>query len=211
MYKYCTHRFKRFASRIKKSFKKKQSQAYPHKKIKRQRSYLSFNDPLALPWRINGRSSILACWRGASVMARGDWRNGGDEWPNPFVQRADVEGALYRDSLDTIGSVARPFPACEKRLIQQGQDRLSWFESRLPSYFCSLDLVLFFSSLVSRIRGARSCEFVLSFVEKLGKIREQRVEREREREKIYRCNFVREFMGYWGEECFIRGSIYFWI
>lgn len=124
-----------FASRIKKSFKKKKktiTTTYPHKKkIKKQRSYLAFNDPLALPWRINGRSSILPCWRGASVMARGE--TGATSGQTLLSNEQTCRGcSLYRDSLDTVGTVARPLSSL------RGKDRFSWFfdfESWISPFF----------------------------------------------------------------------------
>lgn len=80
-------------------------------------------------------------------MARGDWR--GDEWPNPFVQRADVSRVLsIAIHWIRLEPWRGPFPACDS----SSEERIGFLDSisissiRFPSYFFSPDFVLFFST-----------------------------------------------------------------
>lgn len=80
-------------------------------------------------------------------MARGDWR--GDEWPNPFVQWADVSRVLsIAIHWIRLEPWRGPFPACDS----SSEERIGFLDSisissiRFPSYFFSPDFVLFFST-----------------------------------------------------------------
>lgn len=127
-------------------------------------------------------------------MARGDWR--GDEWPNPFVQRADVSRVLsIAIHWIRLEPWRGPFPACDS----SSEERIGFLDSisissiRFPSYFFSPDFVLFFSTrlwfLEFEERGellvrSKNCPFFFLW-KNCGKIREQRQTRERKKEREF--------------------------